>query len=137
MIPPKANAEFVCAMETVLDVYQRPYDPENPVVCMDETSKQLVAETRQPLPPLPAVTKRRTLSMNSTAEPALGSGPGQAAAGKMLTRFVSLCAHWKATTPSALAKSVSSLPRPTLRPGRNLVPRWRTRTAPASTRWPP
>jgi hypothetical protein len=29
-------------METVLDVYQRPYDPDYPVVCMDETSKQLV-----------------------------------------------------------------------------------------------
>ena len=49
-IPPEHSAEFVCAMETVLDVYQRAYDPEYPVVCMDETSKQLVAETRQPLP---------------------------------------------------------------------------------------
>jgi hypothetical protein len=45
-------------METVLDVYQRPYDPEYPVVCMDETSKQLVAETRQPLPPLPGQLER-------------------------------------------------------------------------------
>ena len=44
-IPPEQNAEFVLAMETVLDVYQRPYDPDYPVVCMDETSKQLVAET--------------------------------------------------------------------------------------------
>jgi hypothetical protein len=57
-IPPEANAEFVCAMETVLDVYQRPYDPEVPVVCMDETSKQLVAETRQPLPPRPGEPQR-------------------------------------------------------------------------------
>lgn len=31
-------------MEDVLDVYQLPYDPDVPVVCMDETSKQLVAE---------------------------------------------------------------------------------------------
>jgi hypothetical protein len=37
-------------MEDVLDVYSRPYDPDYPVVCMDETSKQLVEETRKPLP---------------------------------------------------------------------------------------
>jgi len=36
-------------MENVLEVYQRPYDPKNPVVCMDETSKQLVRETRAPI----------------------------------------------------------------------------------------
>ena len=36
-------------MEDVLDVYQRPYDPEHPVVCLDETSKQLVEHTRLPL----------------------------------------------------------------------------------------
>jgi hypothetical protein len=33
-------------MEDVLDVYQRPYDPLNPVVCIDETNKQLIKETR-------------------------------------------------------------------------------------------
>ena len=33
-------------MEKVLDVYKRPYDPENPVICMDETPKQLISETR-------------------------------------------------------------------------------------------
>ena len=48
-IPPEQNAEFVYAMENVLEVYQRPYDPKNPVVCMDETSKQLVKETRAPI----------------------------------------------------------------------------------------
>jgi hypothetical protein len=52
-IPPEHNAEFVCAMENVLEVYQRPYNPEDPVVCMDETNKQLVAETRLPLPVQP------------------------------------------------------------------------------------
>ncbi len=41
-------------MEDVLDVYERPYDPRFPVVCLDETSKQLVAETRTPLPMAPA-----------------------------------------------------------------------------------
>ena len=36
-------------MEDVLDVYTRPYDPKQPMVCMDETSKQLIGETRLPL----------------------------------------------------------------------------------------
>lgn len=48
MIPEEANAEFVCAMEQVLQVYQRPYDPSNPVVCMDESPCQLIGETRKP-----------------------------------------------------------------------------------------
>ena len=37
-------------MEEVLDVYTQPHDPEKPLVCLDETSKQLVAETRTPIP---------------------------------------------------------------------------------------
>jgi hypothetical protein len=37
-------------MEDVLDLYTRPYDPNRPVVCMDETSKQLIGETRILLP---------------------------------------------------------------------------------------
>jgi hypothetical protein len=49
-IPPENNAEFVCAMENVLEVYKRPYDARRPVVCMDEKPKQLVKETRTPLP---------------------------------------------------------------------------------------
>ena len=40
-------------MEDVLDVYRRPYNPGIPVICMDEASKQLVGEVRQPLPLLP------------------------------------------------------------------------------------
>jgi uncharacterized small protein (DUF1192 family) len=40
-------------MEDVLDLYHRPRDPECPVVCLDETSKQLVAETRVPMPAKP------------------------------------------------------------------------------------
>ena len=47
-IPPKANAEFVWRREDVLEVYKRPYDPDFPQVRMDESSKQLVAEVRQP-----------------------------------------------------------------------------------------
>lgn len=52
-IPAKGNAAFVCAMENVLEVYHRPYDPDFPVVCMDETSKQLVGEVSVPLSVLP------------------------------------------------------------------------------------
>ena len=40
-------------MEDVLEVYQRPRDRERPVVCLDETSKQMIAETREPIPPSP------------------------------------------------------------------------------------
>lgn len=57
-IPPEANAEFVYHMEDVLDVYHRPADPEHPVLCMDETTKQLVGEVRDPLPAKPGQTER-------------------------------------------------------------------------------
>jgi len=40
-------------MEDVLDVYHEPYDPKRPIVCMDETSKQLCSETRIPIPAAP------------------------------------------------------------------------------------
>jgi hypothetical protein len=50
-IPPKANADFVCAMEDILEVYQRTYGEDEVLVCMDETSKQQVKETRIPLAP--------------------------------------------------------------------------------------
>src|ERR1700685_3270786 len=40
-------------MEDVLEVYQRSHDPECPLVCLDETSKQLIAETRVPIPAKP------------------------------------------------------------------------------------
>lgn len=50
MIAPNANAAFVAAMEDILAVYQRPRDAACPLVCLDETSKQLIKETRQPIP---------------------------------------------------------------------------------------
>jgi transposase len=52
-IPPKCDAEFVCAMENVLAVYKRPYDADRPVVCFDEKSKQLVGEVAVPIPGAP------------------------------------------------------------------------------------
>ena len=45
-------------MEDVLDVYARPYDAQRPVICMDETSKQLLADTREPLPMQPGQPER-------------------------------------------------------------------------------
>ncbi len=50
MIPPKADSAFVATMEAVLDVYKRPRDPAHPLVCLDETSRQLTTETRAPQP---------------------------------------------------------------------------------------
>jgi DDE superfamily endonuclease len=47
------SAEFVAAMEDVLDLYEEPYDPKRPKVNFDETSKQLIAETRVPWPAKP------------------------------------------------------------------------------------
>lgn len=58
MIPPKANTAFVAAMEDVLDVYTRAHNPSRPLVCLDETSKQIVAETRTPEPMQPGQPAR-------------------------------------------------------------------------------
>lgn len=58
MLPPEHNADFVCAMEDVLEVYQRPYNPQRPVVCFDEQSKQLTKETRQPRRAAPGHPRR-------------------------------------------------------------------------------
>ena len=44
MIPPEGNGEFVARMERVLDIYKLPYDENCPVVCMDESPKQLIED---------------------------------------------------------------------------------------------
>jgi hypothetical protein len=49
VIPPEQNGSFVANMEMVLDVYKRPFDPRFPVVCMDESPKQLIGETKTPI----------------------------------------------------------------------------------------
>ena len=49
-IPPEHDAEFVWRMEDVLAVYTRAYDPRRPQVCLDETSRQLLAEVTPPVP---------------------------------------------------------------------------------------
>jgi hypothetical protein len=58
VIPPDANAAFVATMEDVLEVYQRPHDPQRPLVCLDETSKQLIIETRAPISAKPGQPAR-------------------------------------------------------------------------------
>ena len=50
VIPPEADAEFVAGMEDVLETYVQPYDPQHPVVTMDEQPVQLIGETRVPIP---------------------------------------------------------------------------------------
>ena len=52
-IPPEQNGDFVWRMEDILNVYTRPYDPKRPLVCLDEASKQLLADARPGTPPEP------------------------------------------------------------------------------------
>ena len=67
-------------MEDVLDLYQQPYDPSRPLVCMDEASKQLVGETRLAIPPAPGrpacidyeYERKGTASIFMFGEPLLG-----------------------------------------------------------------
>ena len=59
VIPPDGNAEFVAAMEKVLDVYRCPYDASHPVVCMDETPRQLIGQTRESIPAGPGQPARQ------------------------------------------------------------------------------
>lgn len=56
---PEHGAEFVAAMEDVLAVYERPYDPARPVVCPGESSRQLVGELREGLPARPGGPGKR------------------------------------------------------------------------------
>lgn len=49
VIPPEQDAEFVACMEEVLEIYAKPYDPNQPLVCMDEQPIQLILETRVPI----------------------------------------------------------------------------------------
>jgi len=50
VIPPDADGEFVAHMEEVLETYEKAYDSNSPVLCMDEQPVQLIGETRVPIP---------------------------------------------------------------------------------------
>ena len=52
------SADFVAAMENVLDLYAEPYDPQRPVVCFDETTTQLLADLRPSIPAAPGRPRR-------------------------------------------------------------------------------
>ena len=52
------SADFVAAMENVLDLYAEPYDPKRPVVCFDETTTQLLADLRPSIPAAPGRPRR-------------------------------------------------------------------------------
>ncbi len=69
VIPPEQNAEFVYAMESVLEVYHRPPNPFLPTLCIDEMTKQLVSETVEPIPASPGQPERQdyTYERNGTA----------------------------------------------------------------------
>ena len=74
------SSEYVAAMEDVLDLYAETYDPERPVVCFDETSTQLLADVREPLPAQPGRPLRQdyeylragTRNLFLTCEPRAG-----------------------------------------------------------------
>jgi len=55
---PAADAEFVAQMESILDLYEQAYNPARPRVCFDETTRQLIEETRRPLPAKPGQVQR-------------------------------------------------------------------------------
>jgi hypothetical protein len=58
VIPPEQDARFVAKMEDVLAVYRRPYDPDRPVVCMDEMSRQLLRHVYTPTAAKPGTPRR-------------------------------------------------------------------------------
>ena len=74
------SADFVAHMEDVLDLYAEPYDPQRPVVCFDESSTQLLADSRPPLPAKPGRPRRQdyeyvrggTRNLFLTCEPRAG-----------------------------------------------------------------
>ena len=54
VMPPKAIAAFEAVLEDVPEVYTRPHDPVRPLVCLDETTRQLTCETRTAIPARPS-----------------------------------------------------------------------------------
>jgi hypothetical protein len=80
VLPKQHDADYVSAMEDVLEVYRRPYDEQRPVVCVDEATKQLVADITPPLPMEPGQSARQdyeyerrgTANLFMTFEPLAG-----------------------------------------------------------------
>ena len=106
VIPPKANSAFVAAMEDVLAVYTRPRDPHYPLVCLDETSKQFLAETRLPIPMKPGRPARcdYEYERNGTANLFMMFAPREAAVHRgsrfLRNRIISSLAKTSALRPT-------------------------------------
>ena len=64
---PEVSGEFVARMEDVLDLYHADYDPDHPVVCFDETSRQLVADKRPVIGAKPGRVERYDYEYKETA----------------------------------------------------------------------
>ena len=73
----------MAAMEDVLDLYAEPYDPQRPVVCFDETSTQLLADTREPLPAKPGRPRREDYEYQRAGRATCSSPVSHAGAGAM------------------------------------------------------
>ena len=54
----KIDAPFRACMYDVLDLYEEPYDPERPIVCLDEKPKQLLSDKRKPIPIKPGRSEK-------------------------------------------------------------------------------
>ena len=98
-------------MEDVLDLYAEPYDPQRPVVCFDETSTQLLAETRTPLPAGSGRPRREdyeyvragTRNLFLTCEPRLGWRHVAITSGAPRGTSPIRCAGWW-TTPTRMSR---------------------------------
>ena len=77
VIPPEADGEFVAHMEEVLEVYERPYNPAFPVLCMDEQPVQLLKETRSPIPATAKHGKRVDYEYERAVPPASSCSPSR------------------------------------------------------------
>jgi hypothetical protein len=68
------NHEYIAKMEDVLETYERPLDPEEPVVCVDEKPVKLHSDIRPPSPAQPGREARRDRSNCYTALASLSIG---------------------------------------------------------------
>ena len=56
---PELNEEYIARMEDILQIYEKPYDPKEPVLCLDEKSVTLPADVRPPSPAVPGCEARQ------------------------------------------------------------------------------
>ena len=78
---PELNEEYLARMEDILETYEKPYDPKQPVICLDEKSVTLHADVRPPSPPVPGreaqqdseYERRGTANVFCAVEPRAGS----------------------------------------------------------------